>query len=236
MMNSQSATVTLDVLDIKLTIKPGFWGALAALWAVMTWVAGRGHSERGFPARLGIGFVAMIVMISADVGHAFAHTISARRAGGPMDEIVLDMRMPQTLYHDNDVSPAVHRGRALGGPIYSAAALATDLATRQITPRDSVFRDVLGWSAVANAFIFAGSLLPLPFVDGGSILKWSLVERGLAEEEAEQAVLQTNLGLGAAAAVAGAGLIATKRRWAGLGMVGAAGFLVAVGLGKIRQI
>ena len=185
-MNSQSATVTLDVLDIKLTIKPGFWGALAALWAVMTWVAGRGHSERGFPARLGIGFVAMIVMISADVGHAFAHTISARRAGGPMDEIVLDMRMPQTLYHDNDVSPAVHRGRALGGPIYSAAALATDLATRQITPRDSVFRDVLGWSAVANAFIFAGSLLPLPFVDGGSILKWTLVERGLTEEEARK--------------------------------------------------
>ncbi|MCB0199080.1 MAG: hypothetical protein KDI03_03330 [Anaerolineae bacterium] len=235
-MNSQSATVTLEVFDIKLTIEPGFWGTLAALWAVMTWMAGRGHSERSFLARLCIGFVAVIVMIPADLAHAFAHTISARRAGAPMDEIVLGMHMPHTLYYDNDVPPAAHRGRALGGPIYSATALATDLATRQITPRDSVLHDLLGWSAAANAMIFVGSLMPLPFVDGGSILKWTLVERGLTVEEAERVVLQTDLGLGAAAAVAGVGLVATGRRLAGVGAIAAAGFLAAVRLSKIKQI
>ncbi|MEZ4767137.1 MAG: hypothetical protein R2844_01760 [Caldilineales bacterium] len=235
-MNGQSATVTLEVFDIKLTIKPGFWGTLAALWAVMTYMAGRGHSERSILARLCIGCVAVIVMIPADLAHAFAHTISARRAGAPMDEIVLGMHMPHTLYYDNDVPPAVHRERALGGPIYSAAALATDLATRQFTPRDSVLRELLGWSAAANAMILVGSLMPLPFVDGGSILKWTLVERGMSEEAAEDTVLKVNLGLGAAAGAAGAGLVAARKRTVGLGLIGAAGFLVAVGLGKIRQI
>ena len=235
-MNSQSATVTLNVFDIKLTIKPGFWGTLAALWGVMTWVAGRGHPERSLPARLCIGFVAVIIMIPADLAHAFAHTLSAKRAGAPMDEIVLGMHMPHTLYYDNDVPPTAHRARALGGPVYSTAALAADLATRQMTPHDSVLHDLLGWSAAANAMILVGSLLPLPFVDGGSILKWSLVERGLTEEEADRTVRQVNLGLGAAAGAAGAGLVATRHRRAGFSLLAGAGFLVAVGLDKIRQI
>ncbi len=213
---SKSGRIVVNVFDTPVTIKPGFWGALAVLWAVMTWMAGRREPSRGWPARLIIGFMSMLVMISADVGHALLHIVSACLAGGPMDEIVLDLRMPATLYNDNDVPPAVHRGRALGGPAYSAAALATDLATRQLTPRDGVLHEVLGWSALANALILGGSLIPLPFVDAGSILKWTLVERGLSEGAAERIVLQVNLGLGAAAAATGAGLVAARRRRAGL--------------------
>ena len=233
-MDSMSATVAVNVFDTKVTIKPGFWGALVALWAVMTWVAGRGRPARSFPARLGAGFLSMVVMIGADVGHALSHIFSAGMAGGPMDEIVLDMRMPMTLYNDNDVPAAVHRGRALGGPAYSAAALVTDLAA-QIAPCQCISRGA-GLVGCRRRVILAGSLVPLPFVDAGSILKWTMVERGLTEEAAERAVLQVNLGLGAAAGAAGVGLLATRRRWAGFGLISGALFLVAVGLGKIRQI
>lgn len=235
-MNKQTGQVVVTVFDTPVRIKPGFWGVLATLWAVMMWLTGRRLPGRTGPARLLIGSLATPVLMSADVVHALAHIFSARLAGGPMDEIVLGMHMPQTLYHDNQVPPAVHRGRALGGPVYSGAAMIADLAARQMTPKDSAIHEILGWSAAGNGFILAGSLLPLPFVDGGSILKWTLVERGQSEAAADQTVQVVNVALGATAAVAGAGLLARRRRWPGLGLIAAGAFLVAAGLGKIRQI
>jgi hypothetical protein len=47
------------------------------------------------------------------------HTISARLAGAPMDEILLSSGMPRALYRNNKVLPQTHIHRSLGGPIFS---------------------------------------------------------------------------------------------------------------------
>ncbi len=127
------------------------------------------------------------VLIAADVGHALAHSISARAAGAPMDKIDLTSGMPRTIYYDQAVPPRTHILRALGGPLYSALGLVLSLVARSLLPRNSAAREVAGWSSIGHCLIFAGSLAPLPIVDGGSILKWTLVESGKAPQEADQA-------------------------------------------------
>ena len=67
--------------------------------------------------------MSMILLIFADFGHAIAHIFSARYAKAPMDEILITAGMPRTLYTDNNVSPATHRMRAFGGPVFSTLGL-----------------------------------------------------------------------------------------------------------------
>ena len=113
----------------------------------------------------------------ADVGHAMAHTVSARLAGAPMDEILLSSGMPRTLYLDNTVSPKTHIQRSLGGPIFSLIGFALSLLWWRNSARGSLSHDLAEASLFDHSFILLGSLSPLPIVDGGIILKWKLVER-----------------------------------------------------------
>ncbi|MEE8355930.1 MAG: hypothetical protein V3R33_01360, partial [Anaerolineales bacterium] len=43
-----------------------------------------------------------------------------------------------------------------------------------------------------NKFLFTVSLLPIPGIDGGTILKWSLVDKGYEIEKADQVVQNVN--------------------------------------------
>lgn len=70
----------------------------------------------------------VLLALLADVGHACAHTVSARLAGAPMDVILLGADMPRTLYWNNDVPPRAHIMRSLGGPVYSGVGLLMGLA------------------------------------------------------------------------------------------------------------
>ena len=104
----------------------------------------------------------------------------------------------------------------------------------RMTPRSSGAREVVDWSCIGHGLILGGSLAPLPVVDGGSILKWTLVESGQTPEEADATIKQVNVGLGVGAVTAGAGL-AARRRWlpaVGLLALGAAALVAA--LGKLR--
>ena len=51
-MNKQTGQVVVTVFDTPVRIKPGFWGVLATLWAVMMWLTGRRLPGRTGPARL----------------------------------------------------------------------------------------------------------------------------------------------------------------------------------------
>ena len=230
-----------------MRVKPAILVNLAGLWGLLAWLAGRGHPERPWSLRLLIGLLSTIAMMVADLGHAVAHTISARYAGAPMDEILISEGMPRTLYHDNDVPPRVHRLRALGGPIYSAVGLAISCLLRGLAPRDSLVREVAGRSCLGHGFIFGGSLAPLPIVDGGTMLKWTLVERGRTPEQVDEIVAQVDLSLGAALTATGVALAATRRkgsahrkesaarRWLpALGLIAAGAIAIAAARGKDR--
>jgi hypothetical protein len=107
-----------------------------------------------------------------------AHTVSARLAGAPMDVILLSSGMPRTHYQNNAVSPQTHIRRSLGGLIFSLIGFSLSLLWLRISPSESLSHDLVEASLVGHSFILLGSLAPLPMVDGGTILKWKLVEAG----------------------------------------------------------
>lgn len=231
---SGETQTSLTILHTPVKISPGFFGNLLALWAGMSWLAGRKHPDRCWPAQLAVGALSATALILADVGHAFAHTVSARWASAPIDEIQLSSGMPRTIYYDNNVPSRAHLTRALGGPIFSTIGLAASLMVRWLAPRNSAVHEVANWSSVGHGLILLGSLAPLPIVDGGVLLKWSLVERGRTTAQADLVVKQAGVATGIAATGAGV-MLATRRRWLPAAGLIAAG-LVAIGaaLGKIR--
>ena len=88
-----------------------------------------------------------------------------------MDEILISGDMPRTLYSNNDVSPSVHRMRALGGPIFNLTGLLLSLAIYGVVSSNSIIKELAGWWALGHGLQLIMSLSPLPFVDGGTILK-----------------------------------------------------------------
>ena len=233
--------VLFTVWGTPVKVKPVFWANVLGLWGLMSWLSGRGKPERPWAMRLLAGLLSALALLVADVGHAMAHILSARYAGAPMDEILLSEGMPRTIYHDNDVPPQAHRLRALGGPIYSAVGLLVSLGLRAPAPRGSLAREVAGWSCLGHSLILGGSLVPLPIVDGGAILKWTLVERGQAPEEADEVIRQVDLSLGLAATATGVALAVARRgasprrRWLlALGLIAAGGIAIAAALDRIR--
>jgi hypothetical protein len=237
----QSYEAVFTIWDTAIRVRPAILAYLFGLWGLQAWFAGRGHPERPWPVRVLVGLLSTVAMMAADLGHAMAHIVSARYAGAPMDEILLSEGMPRTLYYDNDVPPRVHRLRALGGPIYNVVGLAISCLLRGLAPRGSWVREVAGWSRLGHAFILGGSLVPLPIVDGGTVLKWTLVERGRTHEQADEMVRQVDLSLGAALTATGVALAAAgrqqtpARRWLPVvGLLAAGAIGIAAGRGKIR--
>jgi hypothetical protein len=175
-------------------------------WVALSFLAGKRHPERPPLIRLGMGALSIALIMAADVGHALAHGFGARRAGAPMDAIEVSANMPRTVYYNNDVPPQAHRGRAIGGPIYSALGLLTGLVAHGVTERSSAARELADWWSIGNGLIFFGSLTPTPSVDGGSLLKWHLVARGGDEQAAEREVRRAGLATGGVLIGAGIGL------------------------------
>lgn len=234
MSQSFDAPTLVTVNGTPIKVKPAVSINLLALWATATWLAGRKRPERSWPARLAVGVLSATALASADFGHAISHTVSARWAGAPMDEIRISMGMPRTIYFDNDVSPQTHRMRALGGPIFSFIGLLTSLLLRLFARRDTLVHEVAGWSCVGHGFIFSGALAPLPFVDAGSILKWTLVERGRSPAEADAVIRKVDLSAGTALTTAGVAF-ASRRRWLpAVGLTAAGVIAIGAGLDKIR--
>jgi hypothetical protein len=220
---------------VPVVAQADFWPAPILLTGLLAWVAGLRKPERSWLQRLGVGLLAMPFATFADIGHAMAHTISARLAGAPMDEILLSSGMPRTLYQNNAVPPRTHIRRSLGGPIFSFIGFTLSLLWWRISPRGSFSHDLAEASLAGHSFILLGSLAPLPMVDGGIILKWKLVEAGQSPEQADQAVHKTSLSLGAAFLGLGALLgLFRKRKLVG-GLLAAGGVAgIAAGIGWLK--
>lgn len=225
-----STKVFGTTLKIKATVLPD----VLLLWGGVTWLGIRRHPERRPWQSLLIGLVESILLLRADIGHAIAHIFSARWAGAPMDEIVISAGMPRTLYRNHDITPDVHRLRALGGPIYNLMGLSSGLAIHALAPRNSIESELAGWSAFGHGLILALSLSPVPIVDGGTLLKWTLVARGKTPSEADRLLRSVNWGIGIAATTFGVGLIARRRKSLGVGMLGIGAIIGAITAGRIR--
>ncbi len=220
---------------VPVKVRPAFWPIPFLVTGVLAWIAGLRQPDRSWLQRLAVGLVALPVALFADIGHAMAHTISARLAGAPMDEILLSAEMPRTLYEHNDVPPHVHILRSLGDPIFSLSCFTLSLLWRSLSSRGSISRELAETSLVGHGFILLSSVAPLPMVDGGTILKWQLVKAGRSVEQADRVVHRASWGLGAALLAVGAILgLVQKRKLVGsiLAACGLAG--IAAGLGWLK--
>jgi Zn-dependent protease len=209
-----------------------------AVWLIMAWLAGRGRAERSWVKRLGIGALTMTVILGSEWCHNLAHALAAQLVGKPMDALRVSWGMPMVVYYDvNDetVTPRQHILRALGGPLCNALILPFALLLLRFTRKGSAFGDVANAAVGMNLFLCTASLLPIPGIDGGPILKWALVERGSTPAEADETVISVNRVVGGGLGVAAGIALKRQRRFLGSILAMFAALALGVGFGLIKE-
>jgi Zn-dependent protease len=228
------------VFGTPVVVKGQTWIPLIqlAVWPVMAWLAGKDRTDRTWPERFGVGALSMVAVLGSEWCHNLAHAAAAQLVDQPMDALRVYFGMPLIIYRDLDdeeVTPRQHVVRALGGPVLNAGLLSAAALWRRLARAGSAAHDVAEAAVKMNAFLCTVSLLPIPGIDGGPLLKWSLVERGYEPAQADETVRKASGVTGLALGVA-SGAAAKKRRWflaALLGLLSLVG--VSVGLGWLKE-
>ena len=185
------------------------------VWAVMTFVDHRRHPNRSLYRKILSGGLTAFVILGSEWLHNLAHAASARLVGKPMDRLRIQWGMPRCVYDDiNDltVSPVEHILRSLGGPLINIFSLPVWLFLKRSSPPDSIAHDVAEAGLSMNTFLSTVSILPIPGIDGGPILKWGLVSRGQSPQKADDHVAQVNR-FTAAGLTAASVLLIKKKSW-----------------------
>jgi Zn-dependent protease len=86
-----------------------------------------------------------------------------------------------------------------------------------------------------NLFLSTASLLPVPGIDGGPVLKWALVARGSTPEEADEAVKAVDRAVGGGLGVAAAVAFKKRRRFLGSILAMFSVLALAVGFGLLSE-
>lgn len=164
----------VQLADLEISARPSAFVGFALFWLLLSLMAYTGF-RLDLPAALMGGFSGTLLHFASELWHNLGHALAARRTGYPMSGVVFWGVLATSRYPANQGSlpGRVHIQRALGGPLASAllAALAGLLLT-QMNPAGLWF-----WLAAFfftdNLLVFTfGSLLPLGFTDGSTLLAW----------------------------------------------------------------
>lgn len=180
----------------------------------------------------------MVVLLSSEWCHNLAHAAAARAIGKPMDEIHVLLGLPRIIYHklnDTSVTPRQHILRAAAGPLFNLIMLIPAWLARRFTRPNTPSRDIANVGLIVNASIAGVGLLPIPGIDGGAILRWSLVSQGRSIEQADRMVQKVNLGL--SGGLAGLCAVAIQKRKPLIAILSGlfAALTLAVGTGRIKE-
>ena len=152
-----------------------FWGGMLAIWFILTLVAGA-WLDLTLVEQIIWGFIGMLFHVEAILLHYFGHVWAANRTGYPMSGIYLWMVLGRPVFpkDEPELSNAIHRQRAWGGPIASFLGgifyLVIALALRSVSP---FWWSILLFSFIDNFFVFClGALMPLGFTDGSTLLRY----------------------------------------------------------------
>jgi len=165
------------------------------LWGFFARASRQRNPERSW-FRAGLeGLCQMLIMVGSEWGHNLAHLSASHLVRKPMDQLHIQLGMPRCVYYklnDEDVSPREHITRALGGPVFNLTLLPIASAAKRLTKKETIAGMTARTAFASNLFLSTISLLPIPGIDGGPILKWSLVERGMTNQEADEVVRKAN--------------------------------------------
>jgi hypothetical protein len=226
--------------DTPVVVRGHTWLPLTQLAAslVVFWYNSRRPTKRSLSERLALAGLTSTAILGSEWGHNLAHWTISHQLHKPMDELQILFGMPRCIYYDlNDptVTPRQHILRSLAGPFLNASLIPLLVRLRKGCQPGSMAHEIWDAAVGMNVFLATVSLLPIPGIDGGPILKWSLVDQGKTPEDADQVVRSVNgplavlLGLGSVFAY-----LRRKRLWALLlGML--AGTALGVFLGWIEE-
>jgi Zn-dependent protease len=228
------------LFNAPLTCKGLSWIPVTQLvtWLVMTWLAKKRLPERSWTQSLGVGALTMPVVLGSEWCHNLAHAAAADWIGKPVDAIRVILGMPRLVYYDlNDesVTPRQHIIRALGGPLVNLLILPFAVLLKSCSKPESASRDIANAAVATNAFLPTMGMLPIPGIDGGAVLKWSLVEKGKTIHEADNTVRKVDGVLGGLFSIAGI-VCLKKHRWIVGGVIlQFAALALGVALGIIKE-
>ncbi|MGD2059187.1 MAG: hypothetical protein PVI04_10700 [Anaerolineales bacterium] len=137
----------------------------------------------------------MLALLGSEWCHNLAHTFVASRIGRPVDVIRVNLGMPLLIYFDTDdprVTPGEHILRAAGGPVFNLLTLLPLALAKSRVNQETPIHFLMQLAFDTNLFLSTASLAPLPPLDGGPLLKWSLVHSGKPVDEAERIVKKAN--------------------------------------------
>lgn len=165
-------TLARTPVKADLSAPLNVFGSLGLCWLLVN----QRYPGRGMVVRLVLSVVWTGLLMAVFIIHSLGHIFSARFVGGPMDMLLVNAVQWITFYHDNEVSPGVHLGRASGGPLANLFGIVIVGALRALVPPGMFGRDLLDAFAQFNAAIGSAALLPTPAFDGGALVKWTVYE------------------------------------------------------------
>ena len=185
------------VFNTPLTIWKFSWIPITQLivWIIFTRNASKRNPKKPAFYWSTEGFFKMAAMLGSEWCHNLAHAFAANKVGKPMDQMRIQMGMPRCIYNklnDEEVTPRQHIMRSLGGPIFNLVMLPIAAILRLFSKPNSIANETAKTAYQTNLFLSTTSLLPIPGIDGGPLLKWSLVEKGYKIKDADQVVQETN--------------------------------------------
>jgi hypothetical protein len=126
------------------------------------------------------GLIAVLLHWLSDLIHHWGHARAARSTGYPMTGVRLWLVLGTSLYppDEPELPAAVHRRRALGGPLASfVLSLVAGVLAFALYPLGGLLWWLAAFLFLDNLLFFTlGALTPLGFTDGSTLLTWR--ERG----------------------------------------------------------
>jgi Zn-dependent protease len=233
-------TVISHIFGTPVVVKS--WSGLPALelaaWFILYRVTRQKKPDWTMKKQVGAGAFMACILFASEWCHNLAHTLIASRIGKPVDAIRIVWGTPLLIYYDiNDhsVTPHQHIMRAVGGPIFNGLLVPITYFAKRSTTSGTFSRYLADFALGVNVFLSTVSLLPIPGIDGGPILKWSLVEAGQTPEQADEAVKVVNryLGVGLTSV---SGLAAKKgKKWLAAISAALAATALAIGFGLLKE-
>src|SRR5947208_7866757 len=164
-----------NVAGLRLTADPSAVAGSLGLWGLLSGVAARVLAVPPGAAAAG-GLIGVGLHWASALVHQLGHAQAARRTGHPMAGIRCFALLSASLYPPDEppLPGAVHRRRALGGPLASLLlALAATPVALVLRRRGGLPWWLAAFVVAVNLLAFTlGALLPLGFSDGSTLLRW----------------------------------------------------------------